>query len=1079
MADKDGRAAELAALKQQIIAATDIKAFYESHIPNSNIQFKADGWSQHLHCPIHNDTGKPNLQVNLHSGGFHCFACGKSGSIFDFLSFISGVDPKTGFQEALVTLANKAGINIRQFSQDVKSGKFPLETPPDATKTTAPKFIPKINKAASTDSTTPPIPKSRADKCHKDLRPEHFKYLTLVRGLTEETINYWNLGWDSNRRYKDTEGAWKKGRFTIPIPGRDKLLRNIRAYAADAQSDQKMVNTKGYGSPPRLLNLHNLIEKNWTNVIICEGEFDLMLLDQHIRDAGLDEVWGVVTGTHGCSTFEEEWIPDLHGKNIIFLFDVDAHGKRWAQSHATTKLLPALSSGNIPSIKIATLPLDGTLDNKDVTDYFVKAGGKLNDLLSIIENTPPLIIGGRNHDEATLEPIEVSSFVACIKDRRYIDERVRVPITISGQSTKIYHATRSLRVTGCPLRKGDGNDECCTLNTGIQTIPYGDTLFIESCMTPKSRLQTILQDVACTKHKPCTIEEVEKVVMEEYFGHQVIKRLTATADEKGRMINSQELVTTSVYILQPEKNVEIGPHDYLATGIVRSHPQSRQATLFVEHLEPMEEDWQKYELDERNIGYLKELQGFQNVKQLLNEFTSGVTQIYESDEILLTVLLTYLSPRWINFNGQVIHGWLNACVLGDSGTGKSATYIRISDWLELGDLFSALSGSRTGLLYSLKQKGVEWYVQVGRYVMASGKIIAVDETQETPAEEIKKMAKAMDEGWLDVSHVASGGWQTQTRTLFLMNPKPPKKISDFPYGCMAIGECFDPMFIRRLDIAVFSTMKEDIEFYNKKYDKELVKSVSITPEMFRSVVYWAWTRSVNDVKWTEEATQVCLDKAIELGKIFGHADDIPLVFPGDFRNNLARLSTAFAVLSGSFTEDYTGIIVNPIHVEKMAMFVDACYSSANCNLRQYSKNSSRKKTLKDFDQITETFNKVVELAKHSSQRGNNQQPFLQMVLLLHNQGYVRHRDLAEQIGVTLNWVRKHIAILQMFDLIELNRGGYKTTRKFNLFLQKWQEDKEVEEMLDKVHEQIGKIALQQEAQDDYGHDPFFDSHYGN
>src|SRR5690606_8525015 len=118
--------------------------------------------------------------------------------------------------------------------------------------------------------------------------------------------------------------------------------------------------------------------------------------------------------------------------------------------------------------------------------------------------------------------------------------------------------------------------------------------------------------------------------------------------------------------------------------------------------------------------------------------------------ILLAVLLSYLSPLRFVFNGEAINGWLKVAIIGDSGTGKSRTYAAISDFLGFGDLFSVLSGSRTGLLYAIKHKGGEWYVSTGRYVAAHKKIIAIDEAQEFEPEELRKMGIAMDQGFLDI-----------------------------------------------------------------------------------------------------------------------------------------------------------------------------------------------------------------------------------------------------------------------------------------------------------------------------------------
>lgn len=1068
-------AAELAALKQDIIRAINAKAWYEAKI-GVKLKIQADGWSEHVLCPIHGDSGKPNLSININSSGFRCFACGEAGNIFDFKSLSEGKDKKTNFRTALIELATEAGINIEEWKKGVRGGsntsgatvKSSAAKPVDVKSTPEPKaYIPSNRKAADKDESTPPIPKKTVKDYQAALTPEHYKYLLYERGFTDPTIIRYQLGWNSKWKYKTTEGEWKSGRLTFPIINKAGEIRNIRGYSSDAPKENKMVNTKGYGSPPRLFNHFEIVQRKPTHLIYTEGEFKAMKTNQELDAAGFTS-WLTTSNTAGCNTFEPEWLEEFEGKHVYIIFDVDPPGKQWSSAIATKFLVPLLSSGKLKELKIITLPLDGSKEYKDLTDYFVKTQATIHDLMALIESTKPITIEStqKTFGEATVEAGEIDSLITCMMDRQYIDQHITVPITVSGESTKLYHATKSFRVEHCPEM---ASDNCCSADQSIGLVPVGDTLFIESCMATKKQLACALQNIACPRGKPCMVEEIEKVVMQEYFAHQVIRRLTAEEGEDGKLVNTQQLLTVPIYVIQPDRHDEIGPGDYKITGYVRSHPQTRQATILVEHLESMAEDWSKFEINEITIQNLKAIQSFKNVKELLDELTTGVTQIYESDEILLTVLLTYLSPLRIAFNGQAMAGWVNSCIIGDTGTGKSRTYQRISDWIGAGDLFSALSGSRTGLLYAMKQKGVEWYVQIGRYVMANGKIIAIDETQEMEPDELKKMAIAMKEGWLEVSQVASGGYRTQTRAIFMMNPKEGKKISDFSYGCQALGECFDPMFIRRLDLAIFTMGSEDHSFYNKQFDPIKAASIRLKPEDLRALVYWAWTRTIHDVSFPEDSTKECLDKAVELSKLFGHADDIPLVCPQDFRENLARLSTSFAILSGSFSDDYEKVIVLPKHVQKMAKFIEACYSSASCNLKQYSRNSEKKKSLQDYENITENFSKIIERARLSQdQRHSEGQHFLQLILLLQQQSYIRKRDLCDQLGVTINWVQKHIAILQMHSLVEITKGGYNTTRKFNQFLRKWQEVEENAAMLESVYDKLGKLAMSVETDPDFG-----------
>ncbi len=1045
--------AELVALKDTIVKQTNVLAFYNSHLPGDRRfhSLKSDGWTRELaFCPIHNDTKTPNFNANIYTGAFVCHGCGKRGSIFDFYCLMHKMDPRNGkdFAQALAVMASAVGIDV---GTDIKLPVVPegSEAPTERL------FNPKKQRVEFKDATTKPLSTNCLDKYFKLLSAEHYKYLRFHRGLLSTTIEEYRIGWHPKKVYKNTEGLKSFGKYIIPVFGKGDFLRNLRLYARDGEKGCKMMNLKGYGSPARLFPLDKL--KGQHHIIYCEGEWDCILLNQELKRIGKDNDWLAMTNTAGGGVFEEEWIQEFEGRHVYFMFDVDTAGRNFAEVHANQKLSEPLSTGKILSLKIVHLPLPGSKEEKDVTDFLMKREGTIEQILALIDNTEPLEFGGVDDKDLVTPHVEVSDFLECTKDRRYIDQRVRVPLTISGQSSKVYHATREMKVVSCPAR---AKDNCCSHE--CQIIPYGNPAFIESSMANRKQMNAVLQELICTKGQKCTIEETDKVVMEEYMAHQVMERLTAEEDEQtGKFTNSQELVAVPVYVLQPEQNMKIGPQSYYATGYIRSHPMSRGVCMFIEKLEPMDEDWKAFRVTPEVRANFQIIQDYKNVNEILDEIQNSVTRIYEAKDILLTILLTYLSPIRFSFNGDFIRGWINSCIIGDSGTGKTRTYDRISNWINEGDLFSTLSGSRTGLLYAVKQRGNDWYVQIGRYVMASGKIMAIDETQEMEAEEIQKMGKAMDEGWLEVSRVASGGYKTETRTLLLMNPKNGRTISDYAFGCRALPDCFRKMFIRRLDVAVFSTGKEDPTFYNKKFDKDVNNNVRINSRIFKNLVHWAWTRSSDQVLWTQEATDECLAQSVEIAKTFGHADDVPLVNFQDFRNKLARLSTAFAILCGSFSDDYESVRVLPLHVIKMAKFYAKLYSDSACNLRQHSKNSSKKKVLgSDHAVIAKNFEDICkEVDESRIEFYREGQHFLQMLGILQEQQHFRMRDIAQQLGVSGRWVNKHCSVLIMHNLIEISGSSYKATRRFNLFMQEWQKSQKVENMMEKAAERRGKHAM--------------------
>jgi hypothetical protein len=1076
------RIAELRAL---VIDKGDWQRYFSDKL-GVNVAPDGDGWSQKIICPFHDDT-TPSLNVNIKTGGFKCHACPNTepGSVFDFHNYLAGKSPKdkTNFAAALKELAAYAGVDIGDFARNNTTDVSSL--PRDIKVRDVTVDIPTVSKADHADATKPPIALQLMEDFHLALMAEHYEYLSVQRGFSAATIERRRLGWHARAKYKNENGVECRGRYTIPIFSKDGSLRNIRKYHHDAIPAEKMINTSGYGSPPRIYPLHDLIANDWQHVFFCEGEFDCILLNQKLEEAGMNGPggWGAITGTHGATTFLPEWLTYLWDRNVYFMFDVDETGKAQMSSHCTKYFLPFIKLNKFKSVKICLLPCEGNKNDKDVSDHFLKNGGTVDDIINIVHATAPLVSGGVSGDEATNKPVEVASFVDCVMNREYIDKRVRVPIAISGQTNKIYHAPREYQVSYCPAKAN-----CCSAEvTGTRFVPYGHEIFIQACMATKAQMQKSLASVACTNGQKCQVVATSKVVMQEFFAHQVIQRWKSEENAEGKMINCQELVTAPVYVLQPEGGALVQPQNYFAVGWIRTHPVTQQAALFIETLEPIEDNWQAYEVDEANKTHLKKIRDL-GVGEILEHIEKHVTRIYESDEILMTVLLTYLSPLGFNFNGEAVRGWINSCIIGDSGTGKSMTYQRISDWLELGDLFSVLTGTRTGLLYACKQSGgSEWYIHVGRYVTASGQIIAIDEAQETDKEELFKMSTAMDTGKLEVSQVAQGSYRTQTRTIFLMNPTGDKKISDYAYGCLALKACFIPRFIRRLDLVVFCTAKEEHGFYNQV--NEIVGTTNSTPAFgfdptkpsdkqlnaldFKSLVHWAWTRKNEHIIFPKDTLDACLQQARFLSEKYGYPDDIPLVDPMGYRKELARISVAFAILNGNFTDDFQSVVVLREHVETMAQFVDNLYSSASCNLLQHSKAKKKKSQMhpEEFEKIKSSFE---ELIKHSRTSPNREYAeanyFCQLLLLLQQQQEhgIRPNDLRQQLGgVSSKWVQQRMSLLKSFNLVDIKDSKLTTTQKFNKFMIRWTSDRAIETMLDEVYDKIGRNAATIDNTDEY------------
>ncbi|MFH0932124.1 MAG: DNA primase [bacterium] len=130
------------------------------------LKLEKTGINLRARCPFHQEKG-PSFFVSPQRQMFKCFGCGASGSVFDFIMKIEGIE----FIDALRILAKKAGVELTEFKpQDQTERNRLLEVCTLSTKF----FEKQLQETVS------------GKKCQEYLKK---------RGLTQDTINSWRLGY--------------------------------------------------------------------------------------------------------------------------------------------------------------------------------------------------------------------------------------------------------------------------------------------------------------------------------------------------------------------------------------------------------------------------------------------------------------------------------------------------------------------------------------------------------------------------------------------------------------------------------------------------------------------------------------------------------------------------------------------------------------------------------------------------------------------------------------------------------------------------------------------------------------------
>ncbi len=130
------------------------------------------GQNYKARCPFHNEK-TPSFHISPERQSWHCFGCNRGGDMFSFVQEIEGID----FVEALHILATRAGVQMQERRPEDQHAKSQRQVLLAVTEL-ATKFFEK-------------------QLWHSNAGARALTYLR-ERGLTDETIVAWRLGWAPN-----------------------------------------------------------------------------------------------------------------------------------------------------------------------------------------------------------------------------------------------------------------------------------------------------------------------------------------------------------------------------------------------------------------------------------------------------------------------------------------------------------------------------------------------------------------------------------------------------------------------------------------------------------------------------------------------------------------------------------------------------------------------------------------------------------------------------------------------------------------------------------------------------------------
>jgi len=326
----------------------------------------------------------PSFTVNDEKGFYHCFSTGEHGNIFDFAMKLENIN----FGEAIKLLAQRAGMQPYRFTKEDEK----IEKETQRVQRLFQLFFDECKK-----------------KLNNDFKQTHLKYL-LDRGLTNDTINFFNLGFCENSKliqhqlFKDgftseelvNSGLFYKKDGTIELINRfkNRIIFPIQNYynnfigcggrAVLDNALAKYINSPETNYFKKGFNLFNLNHarkesSNTNTLILVEGYMDVVSL----YNKGIKNVAASLGTAITTAQINLAW---KNFDKIIICFDGDQSGID-ASYRAAERVLKVIQPGK--DIYFAKIPKEQDPDdfvNQFGKDNFLSLLNQSKDLSEVIFN---------------------------------------------------------------------------------------------------------------------------------------------------------------------------------------------------------------------------------------------------------------------------------------------------------------------------------------------------------------------------------------------------------------------------------------------------------------------------------------------------------------------------------------------------------------------------------------------------------------------------------------------------------------------------------------------------------------------
>ena len=702
--------------------------------------------------------------------------------------------------------------------------------------------------------------------------------------------------------------------------------------------DGKVMSAAGHGTP-YLYPMHIVADN--TAFYFVGGELKALLLVQ----LGV----AAAASTSGEGNVAPEIAHVFHGKRIRVLLDPDEAGVYATFGHPATKSKPAtpgvaqlladwgayVEAARWPAALVASLPHKGDItdllrarkwDTAVLEEFVWEPVARTVESASGLVEPDGSLVYGQGVRPPAWESYPATPFAVSV-DPTSIGKWVKFAAVVSGRGSSPF-AVPGVVQYDCPFGKRNPTPACerCRLpRLGYaQRIRVALDRRLAFVGMPPDQIHLQLREFAgvpakCT-HPQTTTEHVavETVVLAPTTEHQV-----ETAD------GQFEYAHRPAFILRDE-TIELRENTtYIVAGTITPHPKHGRMTTAAVDFRPADSDILSFKCETaqdialRAYLYAGHRPPTEAIAHLVADLRDHVVQIYEQDDMLLSMLLGMVMPFRYHLGRERSERVCPAVlVLGATSVGKSTMLKRLFAHYRAGRFRSAAADPTfVGLIGgNVPMGGGQMDFSWGLIPTSHQSVVGLDEFGKLPVEIIRKTTDMMSSGIAERT-TATGPKTTRAwvRMLYLTNPRDGYEMGVLSPLDAARDVMGSPQDLSRLEFVYVQERVANRRVFEEEHPPTVPHGY--VGNLARYHLSWAWSL-------TEERITIVDPTYVRrvAGELVTRWREPTLFLAPMAPFKLARIAAGFAILCYN-TRNGTDCFVENTHVDMAAEFLKRRYDA--------------------------------------------------------------------------------------------------------------------------------------------------------